>query len=71
MEWVIVGYPRTRDVFVDGRRCGETNRLLIVREGTQAFHLGTPADYQPAKQKVKVTKTTPSAPMAIYFQPDV
>lgn len=71
MEWVKVGYPRVRDVFVDGRRWGETNRVLIVREGSQMFHLGEPVDYRPAQQRVKVTHTSATAPMAIDFEPDV
>jgi hypothetical protein len=69
MEWVMVRYPRVRDVFVGGRRWGETNRLLIVREGTQEFHLGDPVDYAPPKRRVKVTRTSAAAPMRIDFEP--
>jgi len=68
MEWVMVTYPRVRDVFIDGRRSGQTNRLLIVGEGTHMFDLGTPPDYRPTKRTVTVTDTSPAAPMIIDFQ---
>jgi hypothetical protein len=67
MEWVFVTYPGTRDVFIDGRRSGQTNRLLIVGEGTYQFDLGLPVDYRPRKRVVTVTDTTPDAPMMIEF----
>lgn len=69
MEWVIVTYPRTRDVFIDTRRSGQTNRLLIVSEGTHEFHLGVPVDYRPRKRVVPVTDTTPDDPLKIAFAP--
>ena len=69
MEWVVVSYPRVRDVFVDGRRTGQTNVLLIVREGTQVFDLGTPRDYRPSRRKMAVTKTSEPKPMIITFIP--
>lgn len=69
MEWVKVVYPRTRDVFVDGRRSGQTNVVLIVARGTHRFGLGTPADYKPAKRDVKVAGTSALAPLEIEFTP--
>lgn len=68
MEWVIVRYPRIRDVFIDGRRSGPTNHLLIVREGTQTFHLGLPVDYRPQRQTVVVTGTSAANPQLIDFE---
>jgi hypothetical protein len=69
MECVIVTYPRTRDVFIDGRRTGQTNQLLRVREGTQRFHLGTPADYKPQSRTVTVTGTSAATPLKVAFAP--
>jgi hypothetical protein len=69
MECVIVTYPGTRDVFIDGRRTGQTNRLLRVREGTQRFHLGIPADYAPRSRTATVTGTSAATPMLIAFAP--
>ena len=37
MEWVMVTYPLVRDVFIDGRRSGQTNTLLVVAEGSHLF----------------------------------
>ena len=67
MEWVIVTYKRERDVFVDGRRAGFTNRKLIVIEGTHRFDLGTPADYTPSRRIVTVTDTAESQPKTVEF----
>jgi hypothetical protein len=68
VEWVIVTYASTRDVFVDGRRTGATNQMFITREGTQTFDLGVPVDYRPPKRRVTVTDTVPADPMTIDFQ---
>jgi hypothetical protein len=67
MECVIVTYPRTRDVFIDGRRTGQTNQLLRVREGKQRFHLGTPVDYSPQSRTATVTGTSAAKPMLVEF----
>ncbi|MGH8587639.1 MAG: hypothetical protein ACREWE_16140 [Gammaproteobacteria bacterium] len=69
MEWVIVKYPRMRDVFIDGRRSGPANLMLIVREGTQTFDLGTPIDYRPSRRTVAVTGTSAADPAMIEFEP--
>ncbi len=69
MEWVKVVYPRTRDVFVDGRRSGETNTVLIVSKGTHRFALGTPKDYTPSKRDVKVVNTSVLDPLEVAFTP--
>lgn len=68
MQWVIVNYARTRDVFVDGRRSGQTNRLLIVGDGTHEFHLNVPVDYKPRKRIVTVTGTSAASPTEIEFR---
>ena len=68
MEWVIVTFPRTRDVFVEGERAGRTDRPLTVPTGRQRFDLGTPVDYQPDHQDVDVTGTTENRPMTIAFK---
>jgi hypothetical protein len=69
VEWVKIVYPRLRDVFVDERRSGRTNVVLLVAKGTHRFHLGVPQDYAPARRDVKVTGTSPLAPREIEFDP--
>jgi hypothetical protein len=71
MEWVIVWYPRERDVFIDGQRSGRTNQMLIVREGTQTFDLGVPIDYRPQRRRMAVTGTTAATPKQIKFEQNV
>jgi hypothetical protein len=68
MEWVKVAYANTRDVFIDGRRSGETNRVIAVAAGTHEFHLGAPLDYAPDKQKVAVKNTSIGNPLQIDFK---
>jgi len=68
-EYVIVTYPRVRDVFIDGERSGQTNQPLVVREGEQEFHLGKPVDYRPRRHVVVVTGTTSGSPLPIPFAP--
>jgi hypothetical protein len=69
MEWITVSYPRVRDVFIDGRRSGETNRTLVVAEGTHRFDLGVPPDYSPDKRIETVTGTSDGAPLNLDFSP--
>ena len=69
MEWVMVTYPRTRDVFVDGELCGQTNVLMAVGPGTQRIDLGEPIDYTPRQRTVTVTGTSPPAPREVAFLP--
>lgn len=68
MEWVIVIYPRVRDVFVDNIRSGQTNAKLAMAEGTYTVHLGTPIDYNPREHTVAVTGTSEAIPMEIKFE---
>jgi hypothetical protein len=68
VEWVKVAFPNTRDVFIDGRRSGETNRVIAVAAGTHEFHLGAPVDYSPDKQKLAVKNTSIGNPLQIDFK---
>jgi hypothetical protein len=68
MEWVRVAHPNTRDVFIDGRRSGETNKVIAVAAGTHEFHLGLPLDYGPDRQKLTVKNTSIGNPMQIDFK---
>ncbi len=69
MEYVIVEFPDTRDVFVDDGDdpVGSTNQMLELDEGTHYFNLGQPLNYRPATDWAKVTGTIPANPMTILF----
>ena len=69
MQWMIVHYPRLRDVFIDGMRAGRTDEVLPVREGTQDVDLGKPVDYTPVKRRVTVTDTSEDQPKEVEFTP--
>jgi hypothetical protein len=69
-EYVVVVYPRVRDVFIGGLRYGQTNKRLVVGAGGKKFSLGIPYDYQPRSVTVAVHGTTPTNPVRITaFEP--
>jgi hypothetical protein len=67
MEYVIVKYPSSREVFINGKKNGLTNESLRVNAGTSIFDLGEPGDYHPASQEIEVTDTTVLEPLEIEF----
>ncbi len=69
MEYVIVGFPDGRDVFVDdgADSVAATNEIFEIEEGTHYFNLGEPLNYQPSAYWCKVTGTIPADPMKIDF----
>jgi hypothetical protein len=69
MEFVIVTFPTTRNVRVDGSREGQTGQIIGVQRGRHIFDLGNPRDYLPPSVEVPVFNTTPGMPLAIAFHP--
>jgi hypothetical protein len=69
MEFVVVRYPSSRPVFMDGQDAGETARMLFVEEGHHVFDLGDPRDYEPPALEVEVTGTTAVTPLELAFTP--
>ena len=67
MEWVIVRFPRVRDVFIDQRLVGQTNLLLSTKAGPQRFDLGPGGGYRPVQKKVTVANTDVDDPLVIAF----
>lgn len=70
MEYVIVKYPESRDVYINGARNGKTNESLRVDTGTHVFDLGAPGDYRPPSIEVAVENSSVLEPMEIVFEPD-
>lgn len=69
MEWVKAEYPDARDLFMDGKRLGETNKLLVGGQpGTYFFHLGEPVDYKPKRMKRRLQNTSRSRPLVLVFE---
>jgi hypothetical protein len=67
MEHVIIMYPKSRTVLIDGEETGMTNTILRVEEGTHTFRLDGPKDYKPSFRRVKVHDTSPIDPREITF----
>ena len=68
MEYVIVRFPESRIVFIDGVEGGITNRSLRVDEGKHTFKLDDPKDYIPNWRRPTVTLTNPIKPMEVFFE---
>ena len=69
MEFVLVTFPGTRDVRIDGSRQGSTGQVMGVQRGTHIFDLANPRDYTPPRVQVPVINTGPATPMVIAFHP--
>ncbi len=70
MEFVVVSYPKERDVRIDRQVAGKTNATLMVERGHHIFDLGNPQDYEPPTVEKDVQNTTAVNPLVINdFQP--
>jgi len=68
MENVIIKYPETRTVFIDGEDTGMTNTILRIEAGSHTFDLGEPKNYKPSSRKRKVKGTSPVKPIEVIFE---
>jgi hypothetical protein len=70
VNWIRVTYPLQRSVFAEGKRLGNTNKLLFVGEdATLRLHLGMPIDYKPKSVTRRVAGTSRSRPLELVFDP--
>lgn len=69
VEFVKVKYYRRRNVYIDGRKSGYTNKVLRVNRGTHRFELSPPPNYTPSFRSPFVKDTIASQPMIIKFEP--
>lgn len=68
MEFLLVAFPESRRVLVDGDDEGETNKILPLRANEYIITLsGT--GYTPPEQRVVLSGTTVNDPIRIEFQP--
>jgi hypothetical protein len=65
MEYVVISYPITRKVRIDGQDAGFTNETLMVETGNHIFDLGIPRDYKPQSVTQIVQSTTSIGPLII------
>jgi hypothetical protein len=67
VEWIKVTFPAVRDVFIDDRLVGATNKLLLTREGRQKIDLGPDGGYRPRSKHITVTDTAADDPKIVEF----
>lgn len=66
-EFVIVKFPETRDVIVDGNIMATTNDIFILETGTYTFTLSGAANFAPAPQTHAIEHTTVDEPFVVTF----
>jgi hypothetical protein len=67
MQWVIVTFPDSRDVYIDGVQSGRTNEPSAVGDGTHLFDLGLPLNYDPPAVQRYISGTTYNSPLEVPF----
>jgi acyl carrier protein len=68
VEYVVVTFPKTRTVILDGDPGGITGAVLLVEKGTHRFQLDGPQDYTPKWRQSVVKNTTFASPMELSFE---
>ena len=66
-EFVIVVYPRKRDVVVDGSVTATTRETFILETGHHTFSLDGPSDFGPSSQSHLIQHTAASDPFVVVF----
>ena len=67
MEYLIVRFPKTREVRVDGVSHGRTNIVLQVEAGIHTLTLGPPWNFSPLEQKILLSNTAALDPYLVEF----
>jgi hypothetical protein len=67
-EYLVVLFPRSRRVKVNGKLMGRTNTRLELERGEYDISLGPPENYTPAQQTVDLRDTAPLTPMMVEFK---
>jgi hypothetical protein len=68
MEYLLVIFPESRRVIVDGFDLGqETGEVIELEAGTHIITLGGPADFQPPERVVTLENTSVLEPLEVQF----
>ena len=67
MEFLIVLFPESREVRVDGVPQGKTNFILQFEAGMHTVTLGPPRNFSPVEQKVLLQNTAALDPCKVEF----
>ena len=69
MEYLVVLYPTSRKVLIDGSFEGFTNELIELEGGEYKVSLGPPANFAPKSRLVDLVRTAELNPHTIRFTP--
>ena len=67
MEYLVVSFPKSRMVLVDGVPQGNTNGVLALSCGRHIVTLDGPRDFTPDHMEVKPMNTVPLEPLKLNF----
>jgi len=67
MEYLLVRFPRSRRVAIDGEFNGRTNELIELEAGTYTVSLGPPPNFTPESRRVVLRNTSALEPKEVTF----
>jgi hypothetical protein len=67
MEYLVVRFPRSRRVVIDGEFNGRTNELIELEAGTCTVSLGPPANFTPESRRIVLKNTSALEPKEVTF----
>ena len=70
MEYLVVLFPRSRRLVIDGELRGYTNELIELEGGEHRVSLGPPANFTPqSPRRIDLRNTSELMPHTILFKP--
>jgi len=67
VEYLIVHFPETRRVLIDGLDQGPTDQTIELAPGTYTVSLSPSDDVKPKKRRITLSKTSPIKPSEVAF----
>jgi hypothetical protein len=67
-EYLVVSFPRTRRVLINGQFSGTTNTILELEDGQYEVTLGPPKNFTPEKYDIDLRGTSSMNPMIVEFK---
>jgi hypothetical protein len=67
MEYLVVRFPRSRRVKIDGEFQGRTDELIELEAGTHTVSLGPPPNFTPESRKIVLKDTSVNNPREVAF----
>ncbi len=67
MEYLVVRFPQSRPVQIDGELNGRTGDLIELEAGTYTVSLGPPSNFTPESRQVVLKGTSVLHPKEVEF----